>query len=115
MRNSAIRTMAMAGIAYGVAVFGVTTGLNGCTSIPVVTKPDPCGGWSPIIPDGKDALTTDTANQILAHDCRGYKLKCWNPPGIADACAPVAAKAPLPGTPAPTSTTWDGPALDTSK
>lgn len=82
-----------ASLLYGAVIVGIAV-LPGC--VRTVTKVDSCGSWQPIIPDGKDALTTDTANQILAHDCRGYHLGCWKPAGIENACAAPATAAPLP-------------------
>lgn len=42
--------------------------------------------FSPIIPSTDDELTDGTAQQILMHNCVGYRLGYWNTPGMAEAC-----------------------------
>lgn len=42
--------------------------------------------FSPIIPSLDDHLTDGTAQQILMHNCVGYRLGYWETPGMAEAC-----------------------------
>ena len=65
--------------------------ITACTQ-QTVTKTDYCGPWKFITPNGKDQMTQSTSDQLLAHDCRGYRLNCWNPPGIAQACKNIGGK-----------------------
>jgi hypothetical protein len=69
----------------------VTMWLTGCTP-QVITKTDFCGTWKPIIPSSNDRMTQSTSDQILEHDCRGYRLNCWDPPGIETACKGIGGK-----------------------
>lgn len=67
-------------------VIGIFAATAACTK-ETVLKTDHCSAWNPIIPSVKDAMTDETAKQILAHDCVGYRLGCWNIKGMAEACA----------------------------
>lgn len=42
--------------------------------------------FAPIIPSVDDVLTDETAQQILLHNCVGYRLGYWDAPGMKEAC-----------------------------
>lgn len=42
--------------------------------------------FAPIIPSVDDVLTDETAQQILLHNCVGYRLGYWDTPGMKEAC-----------------------------
>ena len=62
---------------------GVLAALAACTTIQPAST---CGPFKAIIPASADHMTDATASQVLQHDCVGYRLNCWDPPGIAEAC-----------------------------
>ena len=61
----------------------ILAALPACTTI---QAPPTCGPFKAIIPDSADHMTDSTSGQVLQHDCVGYRLNCWDPPGIAEAC-----------------------------
>lgn len=73
----------------GGMVIVATWFLYACSPVKPTAPPtfDMCGPWKAIIPNGEDALTTSTSDQILVHDCLGYRLGCWKPDGIEKACS----------------------------
>lgn len=82
--------LARGGLVVMMGIAGTLVGCQEAKTLPVATNP--CDGWQFIMPSRQDHLTDDTARQIWAHDCQGYRLKCWTPPGIEEACKAPGAK-----------------------
>lgn len=78
------RDLKMAALA---ACVMLTLGFSGCTPV----KPTPPDTtrivFAPIIPSLDDDLTDETAQQILLHNCVGYRLGYWDTPGMKEACS----------------------------
>ena len=65
--------------------------LAGCAMFGVATTKPPAPDttrvvFAPIIPSVDDVLTDETAQQILLHNCVGYRLGYWDAPGMKEAC-----------------------------
>jgi hypothetical protein len=52
--------------------------LTSCTATGLATKPETvCAAFKPILVSHADALTPETADEILAHNLTGAKLCGW--------------------------------------
>jgi hypothetical protein len=75
-------------ILYAFPVWAVVLAfLWGCSPTKPTPPPDTARiVFAPIIPSLDDQLTDGTAQQILIHNCVGYRLGYWDSPGMKEAC-----------------------------